>query len=58
MDSLNIDISNHVATIYTSFYTSAEEERFLDMLYAQFHEQAASMSDYEKIKYTHENPLR
>lgn len=54
VDSLNIDISNHVATIYTSFYTSAEEERFLDMLYAQLHEQTVSMSDYEKIKYMHD----
>lgn len=54
VDTLNIDISKHVATLYTSFYTTPEEEKFLDSLYAQLHEQVQHMSDYEKIKFMHD----
>lgn len=51
VDTVRIEINHHIATLYTTFYTTVEEEQALDSLYRQLHAQTAGMTDYEKIRF-------
>lgn len=51
VDTMHIEINNHIATLYTTFYTTLEEEQALDLLYRQLHTQTAGKTEYEKIKF-------